>query len=43
MVALREARRATREVTVGQWRAEWLSDTMIDRLAAGEEGTRRTL
>src|SRR5215471_15645655 len=37
------ARGATREVTVGQLRAEWLSDAMIDRLAAGEEGTRCNL
>jgi CHAT domain-containing protein/tetratricopeptide (TPR) repeat protein len=42
-LALSEAQRATRDVTVGQLRAEWLSGAMIDRLAAGDVGARRAL
>jgi CHAT domain-containing protein len=42
-LALREAQKATRDVTVGQLRAEWLSDAAIDRLAAGDAGARRAL
>src|SRR5262249_47697281 len=34
-LALAEAQRATRDVTVGQLRSEWLSDVMIERLPAG--------
>jgi CHAT domain-containing protein/tetratricopeptide (TPR) repeat protein len=42
-LALREAQRATRDVTVGQLRGDWLSDRMIDRLAAGDAAARRAL
>src|SRR5262249_46525404 len=41
--ALRQAQRDTRDVTVGQLRAEWLSDASIDRLAAGDAEARRAL
>jgi CHAT domain-containing protein/tetratricopeptide (TPR) repeat protein len=40
-LALRDAQRATREVTVGELRVDWLSGTMIERLAAGDAGVRR--
>jgi CHAT domain-containing protein len=39
-LALREAQRATREVTVGQLRAEWLSPAMMERLGDGDPATR---
>jgi CHAT domain-containing protein len=42
-LALRQAQRATRDVTVGDLQAEWLSDAMIDRLAAGNAETSRAL
>src|SRR5262249_23629800 len=42
-LALREAQRATRDVTVGQLRAEWLTGEAIDRLAAGDAEARRSL
>jgi hypothetical protein len=42
-LALRDAQRATRDATVGELRAEWLSETMIERLAAGDAGARRGL
>jgi tetratricopeptide (TPR) repeat protein/CHAT domain-containing protein len=42
-LALRDAQRATRDVTVGELRAEWLSGTMIERLAAGDAEARRAL
>jgi CHAT domain-containing protein len=41
--ALAEAQRATRDVTVGELRAEWLSGASIDRLAAGDPAARRSL
>jgi CHAT domain-containing protein len=41
--ALREAQCATRNVTVGQIRAEWLSPEMIEHLAAGEDAARQRL
>jgi CHAT domain-containing protein/tetratricopeptide (TPR) repeat protein len=42
-LALSEAQRATRDVTVVELRAEWLSGTMIERLAAGDVEARRAL
>jgi CHAT domain-containing protein len=42
-LALREAQRSTRAVTVGQLRAEWLNAATIDRLAAGDFVARRAL
>jgi CHAT domain-containing protein/Tfp pilus assembly protein PilF len=42
-LALRDAQRATRDVTVGELRAEWLSGTMIERLTAGDAEARRVL
>jgi CHAT domain-containing protein len=41
--ALREAQRATRNATIGQIRAEWLSPDIIERLAAGDDAARRRL
>jgi CHAT domain-containing protein/tetratricopeptide (TPR) repeat protein len=42
-LALREAQRATRDVTVGQLRTDWLSGTMIECLAAGDAEATRAL
>jgi tetratricopeptide (TPR) repeat protein len=42
-LALSEAQRATRDVTVGQLRAEWLSGATIDRFTAGDAEARRAL
>jgi CHAT domain-containing protein len=42
-LALSEAQRATRDVTIGELRAEWLSDAAIDRLAASDSDARRVL
>jgi tetratricopeptide (TPR) repeat protein/CHAT domain-containing protein len=42
-LALSEAQRATREITVGQLRGEWLTPTMIERLAGGDAEARRRL
>jgi CHAT domain-containing protein/tetratricopeptide (TPR) repeat protein len=42
-LALSEAQKATRDVTVRQLRAEWLSDAAIDRLTAGDAEARRAL
>jgi CHAT domain-containing protein len=42
-LALREAQRATRDVTVGQLKQEWLTPSTLDRLAAGDAETRRSL
>jgi CHAT domain-containing protein len=42
-LALSDAQRATRDVTVGELRAEWLSGTTIERLAAGDAEARRVL
>jgi CHAT domain-containing protein/tetratricopeptide (TPR) repeat protein len=42
-LALAAAQRATREVTVGQLRREWLGEATIERLAGGDAGMRRVL
>jgi CHAT domain-containing protein len=42
-LALSAAQRATRDATVGQLKQEWLTPTMIDRLAAGDAEARRSL
>jgi CHAT domain-containing protein len=42
-LALREAQRATRDVTLGQLKQEWLTPGMIERLAAGDAQARRRL
>jgi tetratricopeptide (TPR) repeat protein len=42
-LALSEAQRSTRAVTVGQLRAGWLNAPTIDRLAAGDVEARRAL
>src|SRR5262249_54412110 len=42
-LALSEAQQATREVTVGQLREEWLSSAMIEQLAAGDDRAERAL
>jgi CHAT domain-containing protein len=42
-LALRQAQRATRDVTVGQLRSNWLSAPMIDTLAAGDDQRRHSL
>jgi CHAT domain-containing protein len=42
-LALSDAQRATREVTVGELRVAWLSGTMIEQLAAGDAEVRRAL
>jgi CHAT domain-containing protein len=42
-MALSQAQRSTREVTVGQLKQEWLTPALIDQLAAGDVGTRRAL
>jgi CHAT domain-containing protein len=42
-LALSEAQRATRDATVGQLKQEWLTPTMIERLAAGDAQARRSL
>jgi CHAT domain-containing protein/tetratricopeptide (TPR) repeat protein len=42
-LALHDAQRATRDVTVAELQAEWLSGTMIERLAAGDAEARRVL
>jgi len=42
--ALREAQRyLRREVTIGSIRSEWLNETMIEKLAAGNEKVRLRL
>jgi CHAT domain-containing protein len=40
-LALSQAQRATRDATVGQLRQEWLTPSMIERLAAGDAEARR--
>jgi tetratricopeptide (TPR) repeat protein/CHAT domain-containing protein len=42
-LALRQAQRATREVTVGELRGDWLSGEMMDQLAGGDPGARDAL
>jgi CHAT domain-containing protein len=42
-LALREAQRATRDVTIGELRAKWLNTATIDLLAAGDVEARRAL
>jgi CHAT domain-containing protein len=42
-LALSEAQRATRDVTVGQLREEWLSPAAVEQFAAGDAGTRHHL
>jgi tetratricopeptide (TPR) repeat protein len=42
-LALREAQKTTREVTVGELRAQWLSDAGIDCIASGDSEARRAL
>jgi CHAT domain-containing protein len=42
-LALRDAQQATRDVTVGELRVEWLSGTMIERLAASDTGAQCAL
>jgi CHAT domain-containing protein len=42
-LALNEARRATRDATVAQLKAEWLAPAMIERLTAGDAEARRSL
>jgi CHAT domain-containing protein len=42
-LALSDAQMATRDVTVGQLRTEWLSDANIDHLSAGDAEARRAL
>ena len=42
-LALSEAQRATRDATIAQLKAEWLTPAMIDRLAAGDAEARRHL
>jgi CHAT domain-containing protein len=42
-LALRDAQRATRDATIAQLKAEWLAPAMIERFAAGDAETRRSL
>jgi CHAT domain-containing protein len=42
-LALSEAQRATRDVTIARLKAEWLTPAMIERLAAGDAEARRSL
>jgi CHAT domain-containing protein len=42
-LALSEARRATRDVIVRELRNDWLSEAMIERFAAGDDGAKRAL
>jgi CHAT domain-containing protein/tetratricopeptide (TPR) repeat protein len=42
-LALSRAQRATRDATVGQLKQEWLTPTVIERLAAGNAEARRRL
>jgi CHAT domain-containing protein len=42
-LALSHAQRATRDATVGELKGEWLTPTMIERLAAGDANARRHL
>ena len=42
-LALSQAQRATRDATVGQLKQDWLTPTMIERLAAGDAAARRRL
>jgi tetratricopeptide (TPR) repeat protein len=42
-LALSEAQKAARDVTVGRLRGDWLSDAVIERLASGDAGARRVL
>ncbi len=42
-LALSEAQRCTRDATVAQLKAEWLTPAMIERLAAGDANARRYL
>jgi CHAT domain-containing protein len=42
-LALNEARRATRDATIAQLKAEWLTPAMIERLATGDAEARHSL
>jgi CHAT domain-containing protein len=42
-LALHDAQRATRDVTVSQLKQEWLTPAMIERLSAGDAVVRRIL